>query len=99
MSNESNKVDLAPTILVGTFRTANAAWIVQKKLYNLPLPEGYHFEQYKKFTHIVLFSGSQEPFAYSVKFDSVQDRAWLRKNGYAVSTSPHGKEYVILAAR
>ena len=95
MCNESNKADLAPTILVGTFRTANAAWIVQKKLYNLPLPEGYHFEQYKKFTHIVLFSRSQEPIAYSVKFDSVHDRAWLRKNGYSVSTSPHGKEYVI----
>jgi len=37
--------DLAPTVLVGTFRKANESWIVEKKLYNLPLPKGYHFEQ------------------------------------------------------
>lgn len=95
MSDES--ADLAPTVLVGTFREANADWIIGKKLYNLPLPTGYHFEQYKKFTHIVLFAGDREPMAYAAKFDSVHDRAWLRKNGYTTSSSPHGDEYVIFA--
>ena len=94
--NKTNE-DLAPTVLVGTYREANAKWIAEKKLYNLPLPVGYHFEQYQKFTHIVLFAGDGEPVAYRAKMDSVRDKAWLCSNGYSVSSSPHGKEYVIFS--
>lgn len=89
--------DLAPTILVGTFREVNSEWIVQNKLYNLPLPKGYHCDQYKRFTHIVLWDNREEPISYTAKFSSVEDRKWLRDRGYATSSSPHGDEYVIFA--
>ena len=89
--------DLAPTILVGTFREANAKWIEEKKLYNLPLPKGYHYEQYNRFTHIVLWGRKGEPIAYTVKIAGVHDRKWLRENGYATTSSPHGEEYVVFS--
>ena len=94
---KDNIEDIAPTVLVGTYREANASWIVEKKLYNLPLPRGYHFEQYRKFTHIVLFAGNDEPIACSVKVWAVQDRAWLCENGYSIAVSPHGDSYVIFS--
>ncbi len=93
--NKKNRLDLAPTVLVGTYRKANAKWIVNSKLYNLPLPSGYHYEQYKKFTHIVLFADNDTPIAYTAKVNSVQDRSWLREKGYAPTSSPHGDLYVI----
>ena len=98
MSQESkSNEDLAPTILVGTYREANASWITENKLYNLPLPVGYHFEQYRKFTHVVLFAEGHEPVAYKVKVDSVRDKSWLRSAGYSLSNLPHGDVYVIFA--
>ena len=95
--NKNNVSDLAPTVLVGTYRIANEEWIKESKLYNLPLPVGYHFEQYKTFTHIILFGRNNEPLAYKAKFKSVESKEWLRKNGYKISASPHGVEYVIFA--
>ena len=97
MSKKNSSFDLAPTILVGTYRKVNADWIVKDKLYNLPLPTGYHFEQYQKFTHIVLFSGNSTPIAYTAKVLSVQDRSWLRERGYHTAIVPHGDLYVIFS--
>ena len=92
---KNRRLDLAPTVLVGTYRKVNADWIASNRLYNLPLPTGYHFEQYRKFTHIVLFSTNNTPIAYSAKVESVKDLTWLREKGYATTSAPHGKLYVI----
>ena len=70
--------DLAPTILVGTFREANAKWIEEKKLYNLPLPKGYHYEQYNRFTHIVLWGRKGETLHIRSKL-----LVCMTGNGYA----------------
>lgn len=89
------QLDLAPTVLVGTFRKENQAWIRERRIYNLPLPAGYNFEQYQKFTHVVLFLDDMPPMAYRVRFDSVKDGTWLQENGYTPTPSPHGSEYII----
>lgn len=97
MYKKARGSDLAPTVLVGTYRKVNADWIVNDKLYNLPLPTGYHFEQYRKFTHIVLYSDNRAPIAFTAKVLSVQDRSWLREKGYRTAIVPHGDLYVIFS--
>ncbi len=89
--------DLAPTILVGTFRESNAEWIERRKLYNLPLPRGYHYEQYSLFTHVVLWGNKGEPISYTAKVVGVKDRKWLRDTGYSTVHSTHGDVYVIFS--
>ncbi len=89
--------DLAPTVLVGTFRESNAEWIESKKFYNLPLPKGYHYEQYNRFTHVVLWGSKGDPISYTAKVAGVKDRKWLRDNGYSTAHSTHGDVYVIFS--
>jgi len=82
-------------VLVGTYRSANADWIKQKKLYNLPLTNGLTVSDYDKFNSVVLYSGDAAPIAYSIRRCSVVDRDWLKENGYSVLANPHGEQYVL----
>lgn len=95
MAKKRDIQEIAPVILVGTYREANANWIVGASFYNLPLPEGYHSDQYRRFTHVVLFSGDRKPLSYKVAVHGVESGDWLRERGYKQSKEPHADLYVI----
>ena len=86
---------VSPVVLVGTYRPVNAEWIKSKRLYNLPLVNGLAAADYDKFNSVVLYSEDAAPIVYSAKRSKVIDRDWLKANGYSVSATPHGEEYVL----
>jgi len=87
--------DLAPTVLVGTYRDANATWIREQRLYNLPVRHGESTEPLRRFTHIVLFAGESKPIAFASEFDAVRTGEWLKGSGYSLSKEPHADQYAI----
>lgn len=87
--------DIAPVILVGTYRSVNSKWITTQRLYNLPLAEGYHSEQYKRFTHVILYSGDKAALAYKIEYIGVESCGWLRERGYQQAREPHADLYVV----
>jgi len=95
MPNTKKTIDIAPVVLVGTYRGVNERWILQKRLYNLPMPIGFHYEQYERFTHIILYSGRRDAIAYEARLLGVKDGAWLREHGYTMARNPHGRFYLI----
>ena len=83
-------------VLVGTYRSENADWIRQRRLYNLPIAgEGDAAAAFGKFTAVVLYAEDAAPLAYAAKFSKVVDRDWLNENGYSVAKVPHGKLYAL----
>ena len=44
---------------------------------------------------IVLFAEGHPNFAFKAKFKDVVDGEWLKKNGYSLSTKPHGEKYAL----
>lgn len=87
--------ELAPLVLVGTYRAQNADWICRERLYNVPLAKDASQEDFNRFTHVVLFAGENEPIAYSVAFTGVHDAEWLADHGYSKAKDPHGDAYVV----
>ena len=84
-----------PVVLVGTYRPENAAWIVAKRLYNLPLAEGGDAAVYAKFTHVVLYAADAEPLVYTAKVSRVVERDDLKALGYALAKTPRAARYVL----
>lgn len=84
-----------PIVLVGTYRPENVAWIVAKRLYNLPLAEGGDATAYAKFTHVVLYAADAKPLAYTAKMSRVVGRDDLKALGYTLARSPHATRYVL----
>ena len=108
---ETKKSD-TPIVLVGTYRPENAAWIRERRLYNLPIaatsPMGSESidgmmlttrasEAYGQFRSVVLFAGDAPAMAFAATFREVVDRDWLKANGYSVSKTPHGTRYALFA--
>ena len=99
-------------VLIGTYRPENAAWIREKRLYNLPLAATSSMgsdpidekvlitraaEAYGRFKSVVLFAGDAPAMAFAASFREVVDGAWLKANGYAVAKTPHGARYALFA--
>ena len=99
-------------ILVGTYRSENAAWVREKRLYNLPISAASAMgsdsmaenmlitragEAYGRFKSVVLFAGDAPAMAFAASFREVVDGAWLKANGYAVAKTPHGTRYALFA--
>lgn len=84
-----------PCVLVGTYRSANAEWIEERSLYNLPLKAGCDPSQFARFTHVVLYCGDRAPIARKCEFARVVDSVWMGENGYRVSEKPHAEKYVL----
>ncbi len=93
-------------ILVGTYRSENAAWIRARRLYNLPMgsdPMGENLsitraaEAYGRFKAVVLYAGDAPAMAFAAEFREVVDRDWLKANGYSVAKTPHAKHYALFA--
>lgn len=82
-------------VLVGTYRSENLSWIVSKRLYNLPFPEGGDVSAYAKFTHVVLYAADAEPLAFTAKTLRVVGREDLKGVGYALAKMPHAARYVL----
>lgn len=82
-------------VLVGTYRAENAEWIKQRKLYNLPLPEGADASKYSDFNAVALFLGDAAPLSYEATYFGIVDELKLKASGYSISVSPHGKQYVL----
>ena len=87
--------NFSPVVLVGTYRPENGAWIKTKKFYNLPLAECATLENYAKFNSVVLYANDAAPIAYTAKAARIVGKDWLKENGYSLSATPHGGEYVI----
>lgn len=86
-------------VLVGTYRLENKAWIQERKVYNLPLPDSADAKAYEKFTSVVLYAGDELPLAYTAEFSQVVEKAWLKENGYSMAAMPHSKRYVLFALK
>ena len=84
-------------VLVGTYRSANAKWIVERKLYNLPLPRCGKTKFHEAIGHIVLFADGFRPLAYEARFCRVVDRNALLELEYKVASerNAHGRSYAL----
>ena len=85
------------SVLVGTFRPQNAAWIKARRLYNLPLPPCGAVDFHKRISRIVLIAEGFPSAAYVAKFREVVDGAWLKAEGYKVAAKgeEHGEAYAL----
>ncbi len=83
------------TVVVGTCRDVNHAWIVERRLYNLPLPKGVAGAGYASVTHIVVYARDLSVLAFAAKYARDVDGAWLAAHGYRVSPRPHGERYAL----
>ena len=71
-----------PCVLVGTYRSANAEWIEERSLYNLPLKAGCDPSQFARFTHVVLYCGDRAPIARKCENGyRVSEKTTLRAGG------------------
>lgn len=82
-------------VLVGTYRPENAAWIKERKCYNLPLADDANPSAYETFTAVVLYAESAQPLAYAARFAQIVDGDWLKKTGYSAAKAPHGNRYAL----
>ena len=84
-------------VLVGTYRPENAAWIVAKRLYNLPLPKCGKLAFHARVGGIVLFAEGARPLAFAARFKEVADREKLASTGYSLAApaKAHGKAYAL----
>ena len=84
-------------ILVGTYRPENAAWIRERRLYNLPLPRCGKLAFHERIGGIVLFAEGAAPLAFKARFKEVCDKQKLAKMGYSLAEAgkAHGEEYAL----
>ena len=84
-------------VLVGTYRPENAAWIREKRLYNLPLPRCGKLAFHERIGGIVLFAEGETPLAFKARFKEVCDRQKLATLGYSLAEAgkAHGEEYAL----
>ena len=82
-------------VLVGTYRPENEKWIVERRLYNLPLPKCGKLAFHERVSGIVLFAAGHPNFAFKAKYRETVDGVWLKRNGYSVSAKPHGRVYAL----
>lgn len=90
-------VFVGDTVLVGTFRPANAGWIRGRKFYNLPLPNCGKLPFHDRVSRLVLIAEGFPTTAYAVRFREVVKDDWLRREGYSVAPKgrEHGQSYAL----
>ena len=93
MKKESN------IVLVGTYRLENAAWIAERRLYNLPLPACGKTAFHERVAGIVLFADGFKPLAFAARFKEVVGRDALAATGYSLADrkAAHGESYALYA--
>ena len=84
-------------VLVGTYRPENAAWIRERRLYNLPLPRCGKLAFHERIGGIVLFAEGAAPLAFRARFKEVCDKQKLAKLGYSLAEAgkSHGEAYAL----
>ena len=84
-------------VIVGTYRPENAAWIRERRLYNLPFPRCGKLAFHERIGGIVLFAEGAAPLAFKARFKEVCDRQRLAKLGYSLSEAgkAHGEAYAL----
>ena len=92
---ENDKQAGKSVVVVGTCREVNYDWIVQKRLYNLPLPKGGKGESYSAVTHLVVYAADRDALAFKAKYAKDVDGAWLKENGYRLAKVPHAERYAL----
>ena len=91
----AKKRSISKTIIVGTYRPENEAWIAGRRLYNLPLPKCGKLAFHEAVSGIVLFAEGHRNFAFKARFKDVVDGAWLKRTGYSLAAKPHGEKYAL----
>ena len=94
-SISKKKRSISKTIVVGTYRPENEAWIAGRRFYNLPLPQCGKLAFHEAVSGIVLFAEGHRNFAFKARFKDVVDGAWLKRNGYSLAAKPHGERYAL----
>jgi len=69
-------------VLLGTYRPENEQWILERKLYNLPLPKCGKLAFHERICGVVLFAEGHSTYAFRASFKDVVDAAELEKAGY-----------------
>lgn len=84
-------------VLVGTYRSENAAWIAAKRLYNLPLPKCGKLAFHERVGGIVLFAEGARPLAFTAHFKAVVGCKELAATGYSLAepAKAHGETYAL----
>jgi len=76
-------------VLLGTYRPENEQWILERKLYNLPLPKCGKLAFHERICGVVLFAEGHSTYAFRASFKDVVDAAELEKAGYRASDTPY----------
>ena len=82
-------------IIACTCRKAAWAWITQRRMYNLPLPEGGKGASYSAITHLAIYAIDLAPIVCRAKYVRDVDGVWLAEQGYPRSPTPHASRYAL----
>ena len=77
----AKKKNTEKTVIVGTYRPENEAWIAERRLYNLPLPKCGKLAFHEAVSGIVLFAEGHRNFAFKARFKDVVELLDAMVNG------------------
>lgn len=92
--NDKNKND-GRKIIACTCRKAAWEWIKERRMYNLPLPEGVKGASYSVITHLAIYAIDLAPITCCAKYVQDVDGDWLAGQGYPRSSNPHATHYAL----
>ena len=92
--NDKNKNDWRK-IIACTCRKAAWKWIKERRMYNLPLPEGVKGASYSVITHLAIYAIDLAPITCCAKYVRDVDGNWLAGQGYPRSSNPHATHYAL----
>lgn len=92
--NDKNKND-GRKIIACTCRKTAWEWIKERRMYNLPLPEGVKGASYSVITHLAIYAIDLAPITCCAKYVRDVDGDWLAEQGYPRSSNPHATHYAL----
>ena len=82
-------------IIACTCRKVAWGWIKERRMYNLPLPEGGDGTSYSAITRLAIYAIDLAPITCCAKYVRDVDGAWLSEQGYPRSSTPHATRYAL----
>ncbi|MCQ2389314.1 MAG: hypothetical protein MJ138_06340, partial [Kiritimatiellae bacterium] len=84
-------------VLVGTYLEENRDWVENRRLFNLPLPDGADAGRYGECKAAVLTCGDNAPAAFEIELLGVVDSPRLAKCGCKIPASSRAERHAVFA--
>lgn len=84
-------------VLVGTYLEENRDWVENRRLFNLPLPDGADAGRYGECKAAVLACGDNAPAAFEIELLGVVDSPRLAKCGCKIPASSRAERHAVFA--